>query len=190
MPEASLEGWSGRFRPNDELQERRPRPPPRPSRGPRPLRRLLRASRRPTGPLAERWCALGTFPLKPKRALKNTLRGRRCASTERRSSASPAAGAGAREPLGTPALANNDLYAVRGRVGQSPSIHLEPARCRRDARDPILIEEAQRALPRRHAPPEGRRARRLAHGVAGHDVVGFALAAAVPAAAGAVLRGR
>ena len=37
MPEASLEGWSGRFRQNDELQEHRPRPPPRAvSRAPAP----------------------------------------------------------------------------------------------------------------------------------------------------------
>ena len=94
------------------------------------------------------------------------------------------------EPFGTSALARRGRSAVRGRVGQSPSIHLEPARCRRDARDPILIEEAQRTLPRRHAPPERRRARRLAHGVAGHDLARLALAAAVAAAAGAVLRGR
>ena len=87
------------------------------------------------------------------------------------------------EPFGTSALARRGRSAVRGRVGQSPSIHLEPARCRRDARDPILIAEAQRTLPRRHAPPERRRARRLAHGVAGHDLVGFALALAVAAAA-------
>ena len=60
-------------------------------------------------------------------------------------------------------------------------------RCRRDARDPILSEEAHRALPRRHAPPQGRRAGRLAHGVAGHDVPRFPLAAAVAAAAGAEL---
>ena len=94
------------------------------------------------------------------------------------------------EPFGTSALARRGRSAVRGRVGQSPSIHLEPARCRRDARDPILIAEAQRTLPRRHAPPERRRARRLAHGVAGHDLARLALAAAVAAAAGAQLCGR
>ncbi len=49
-----------------------------PSRGPRPLRRLLRALRRPTGPVAEPWCALGTFPLKPKRAQKRSPGGARC----------------------------------------------------------------------------------------------------------------
>ena len=41
-----------------------------PSRGPRPLRRSLRALRRHTGPVAERWCVLGTFHFKPKRAQK------------------------------------------------------------------------------------------------------------------------
>ena len=92
------------------------------------------------------------------------------------------------EPFGTSALARRGRSAVRGRVGQSPSIHLEPARCRRDARDPILIAEAQRALLRRHAPPKRRRARRLAHGVAGHDLARFPLAAAVAAAARSKLR--
>ena len=37
VPEASPEGWSGRFRHNDELQEHRARPPPRAvSRAPAP----------------------------------------------------------------------------------------------------------------------------------------------------------
>ena len=75
VPEASPEGWSGRFRRNDELLERRPRGP---SRGPRPLRRLLRALRRPTGPFAEESSVLGTFPLKPKRAQKRSPGGARC----------------------------------------------------------------------------------------------------------------
>ena len=190
MPEASLEGWSGRFRRNDEVQAHRARPPPRAvsrAPAPAPVAACVEAyygSRRGAVVRAR------DVSLETETSPQNTLRGRRCASTERRSSASPAAGAGAREPLGTPALANNDLYAVRGRWGQSPSIHLEPARCRRAARDPILIEEAQRALPRRHAPPERRRARRLAHGVAGHDLARLALSAAVAAAARAVLRGR
>ena len=38
------------------------------------------------------------------------------------------------EPFGTSALARRGRSAVRGRVGQSPSIHLEPARCRRRPR--------------------------------------------------------
>ena len=146
------------------------------------------ALRRTAGPVGEPWCVLGTFPLKPKRA--QTLP--RCLYSV------PSAGRRSRvprrrlrrrgEPFGTSALARRGRSAVRGRVGQSPSIHLEPARCRRDARDPILIAEAQRTLPRRHAPPEGRRARRLAHGVAGHDLARFPLAAAVAAAARSKLR--
>jgi hypothetical protein len=189
VPEASPEGWSGRFRHNDELQEHRARPPPRAvSRAPAPAPvvacvEAYYGSRR-GAMVRARDVSLQT------ETLKNASRWRSVPSAGRRSRVPRRRLRRRGEPFGTSALARRGRSAVRGRVGQSPSIHLEPARCRRDARDPILIAEAQRTLPRRHAPPERRRARRLAHGVAGHDLVGFALAAAVAAAAGAVLRGR
>ena len=190
VPEASLEGWSGQFRRNDELQERRPRPPPRATSrapAPAPVVACVEAS---YGSLRGAVVRARDVSFETETSPQNTQRGRSESSAGRRSRVPRRRLRRRGEPFGTSALARRGRSAVRGRVGQSPSIHLEPARCRRDARDPILIAEAQRTLPRRHAPPERRRARRLAHGVAGHDLVGFALAAAVAAAARAQLRGR
>ena len=188
VPEASLERWSGRFRRNDELLERRPRPPPRVvSRAPAPA---------PVAACVEAY--YGSLRGAVVRARDVSLETETSSKTQSRWRSVPSAGRRSRvprrrlrrrgEPFGTSALARRGRSAVRGRVGQSPSIHLEPARCRRDARDPILIAEAQRALLRRHAPPKRRRARRLAHGVAGHDLARFPLAAAVAAAARSKLR--
>ena len=190
MPEAFREAWSRRFRPNVGFQEHRARPPPRAvSRAPAPA---------PVVVCVE--ASYGSLRGAVVRARDVSFATETSSKTQSRWRSVPSAGRRSRvprrrlrrrgEPFGTSALARRGRSAVRGRVGQSPSIHLEPARCRRDARDPILIAEAQRTLPRRHAPPERRRARRLAHGVAGHDLARLALAAAVAAAARAVLRGR
>jgi len=65
------------------------------------------------------------------------------------------------EPFGTSALARRGRSAVRGRVGQSPSIHLEPARRRRAARGPVLSEACSSRGASSPATGERRRRTRL-----------------------------
>ena len=158
-----------------------------PSRGPRPLRRLLRALRRPTGPVAEPRCVLGTFPLQPKRAQKRSPGGARCPLPDVGQGCSQAVAQARRALRHVCSREARPICRPRPRRPKSEypfgTCALQTRRPRRDN-----TGEAHRALPRRHAPPERRRARRLAHGVAGHDVARLALAAAVAAAAGAQLR--
>ena len=107
------------------------------SRWPRPLRRLWCASRRTTGPFAERWCVVGTFPLKPNSAHShsNTSWAQRQSALSG-TGASPAARGCSASTSGRLRSRAAVAASVRGRRGQIGSILRDLPRCIRGDRGP------------------------------------------------------
>ena len=95
--------------------------------GARALRRLLCAPRRTTGPFAEQWCVLGTFPLKPKQGwpLEHALP--RSPLPDGGTVPRRRQGAVRGEHIGTSALASRGPLRRPRPLRQSPSIHLDLA---------------------------------------------------------------
>ena len=161
MPEAFREAWSRRFRPNVGFQEHRARPPPRAvSRAPAPA---------PVVVCVE--ASYGSLRGAVVRARDVSFATETSSKTQSRWRSVPSAGRRSRvprrrlrrrgEPFGTSALARRGRSAVRGRVGQSPSIHLETKRCGRAARGPVLSEACSSRGASSPATGERRRRTRL-----------------------------
>ena len=114
--------------------------------GPGPLRRLLCVSRRTTGPFAERWCVLGTFPSQPNSGSPTRTRlGSAAKCSERHGRL-----AGGTRLLGKhlrpPPFARRSRSVRPGRRGQIGSILRDLPRCIRGDRGPA----GRRQLSRRH----------------------------------------
>ena len=124
-----------------------------PSRGPRPAPLPVVALRRTTGPVAEEWCVLGTFPFKPK-PLDGATRPLRLALCSDRARSLLGCGSARGARLRTSTLRAAVVYAVRGRREQFHSIHLDPLGVRADDRG---LAGRRQPSPRR---AEDRRSRR------------------------------